>query len=166
MSGPALDARFWAKVDKTDAGCWLWTGALNSRGYGCVGRDGRRFLTHRYAYEALVGTIPEGLTIDHLCGVKACCNPEHLEPVSGAENTRRARALLTHCPRGHEYTAENTYRNGAGHRYCRECSLSKRRVQHPDRRRRENRSPKYAEALRRRSAPQQVELDLFESRTA
>lgn len=70
-----LNARFWAKVDKDDTDCWLWTGCLNSCGYGCWAVNGKSQLTHRLAYEALVGPIPEGLTIDHLCRVRACCNP-------------------------------------------------------------------------------------------
>src|SRR5690606_13797613 len=80
-----LTDRFWKKVTKTEADCWEWTGALNSRGYGCVGIDSKRYLTHRVAYEALVGPIPEGLTIDHLCRNKVCCNPAHLEPVTARE---------------------------------------------------------------------------------
>lgn len=95
--------RFWAKVTKTET-CWLWTGAVTSRGYGCVGIGGKRYLTHRVAYEALVGPIPAGLTIDHVkprCTSKLCCNPAHLEPVTQAENNRRAAALITHCKRGH-----------------------------------------------------------------
>jgi len=147
MSPATLTDRFWAKVRKDKAtDCWEWAGALNSGGYGQWAVQGRSRSVHRVAYEALVGPIPEGLTIDHLCQNKVCCNPAHLEPVTAAENRRRAARLITHCPAGHEYTPENTLRNGAGHRYCRACSLPRRRVQHPDRRRRENRSPKYAAA--------------------
>lgn len=130
MTTPVLTERFWEKVSKDDTDCWLWTGALNSRGYGCWAINGRSQLTHRVAYAALVGPIPEGLTIDHLCRVKVCCNPAHLEPVSIAENTRRWAVLVTVCPAGHEYTLENTYRNGAGRRSCRECANAKRR-KHP-----------------------------------
>lgn len=172
MTAAVLDDRFWAKVTKADDGCWLWTGAVTSRGYGCVGREGRVFSTHRFAYEALVGPIPAGLTLDHLCRVKVCCNPEHLEPVTAAENVRRHAATITHCLAGHEYTPENTLRNSAGHRYCRACSLPRRRVQHPDRRLLANRSPKYAQAIRRRydqPIPLTVaegELDIAYPRTA
>ncbi len=125
-----LTDRFWSKVEKVaTTDCWLWTGALNSRGYGCWGVEGKSQLTHRLAYEALVGPIPDGLTIDHLCRVRACCNPAHLEPVSTGENTRRALSYpITVCPSGHAYTPENTLRNSAGNRHCRVCQNARRRV--------------------------------------
>lgn len=160
MTPAVLTDRFWVKVTKSSEGCWLWTGARNSRGYGQWAVGGRSRSVHRIAYEALVGPIPDGLTIDHLCRVKTCCNPEHLEAVTGAENSRRHAATITSCPRGHEYTPENTYRNGAGHRYCRECYLSAHRVQHPDRRRRENRSPKYAASTSSVDLFRAAELDM------
>lgn len=127
-----LNDRFWAKVAKDEqTDCWLWTGAVNSRGYGQWGVSGLSRSTHRVAYEALVGAIPEGLTIDHLCRVKTCCNPAHLEPVTIGENTRRARALITVCPQGHEYTPENTIvKKGTSSRSCRECQNARRRL-HP-----------------------------------
>lgn len=82
----------WIVVD--DCGCWRWTGQKNRFGYGqlTVNRDGKsRCLgAHRFSYEAHVGPIPEGLEIDHLCRVRDCVNPEHLEPVTRAENVRRS----------------------------------------------------------------------------
>ncbi len=84
------EARFWVRVQKA-AGCWLWTGDLNDRGYPTFALlHDRTVYAHRYAYELLVGPIPEGLTLDHLCRVPACVNPDHLEPVTKAENIRRA----------------------------------------------------------------------------
>jgi len=78
-----------------DAGCWLWLGALKANGYGQITtgskRDGsqtKRY-THRVAYEHFRGPIAEGLTIDHLCRVRRCANPWHLEPVTHAENCAR-----------------------------------------------------------------------------
>ena len=91
------DRLFWRKV-RADGDCWRWTGAVTSRGYGCLGRDGRTILAHRYAYVLTVGPIPDGLTIDHLCGNKRCVRPEHMEPVTGAENTRRRFRGKTHGP--------------------------------------------------------------------
>lgn len=109
--------RFWRKVTKTDR-CWLWTGSLQSRGYGCVGFGGKRYLAHRLAYEWLVGPIPDGLTIDHLCRVKACVNPAHLEPVTGAENTRRHFDSAGTCRHG----SPVVYRSSRVHsRDCAEC---------------------------------------------
>lgn len=141
-----MNDRFWAKVRKDENGCWNWTGARNSTGYGCVGVNGRRYLTHRFAYEHLVGPIPDGLTIDHLCRNKVCCNPEHLEPVTAAQNNRRAAALITHCRHGHPLAGDNLLITSAGRRNCRECTNARRRSKGPDRRRRENRSPAYERA--------------------
>lgn len=91
LGHPDLPPRFWAKVDAgAGDGCWLWTGAVTSRGYGCFVYDGRCWLTHRLIYTTLVGTIPDGYTIDHLCRVKTCVNPAHLEPVTLRENIARA----------------------------------------------------------------------------
>jgi hypothetical protein len=86
---PSLEDRLWSRVTKTDT-CWLWTGSCTTAGYGTVGRGSDEwFYVHRLAYELLVGPIPDGLTIDHLCRVRHCVRPDHLEPVTRAENTRR-----------------------------------------------------------------------------
>lgn len=129
------EERFWLKVDKT-ADCWLWTGGTN-RGYGIftVKRNIEQVYVHVYAYRLLIGPIPEGHEIDHLCHTndpscthqgeacthRRCVNPAHLEAVTKAENMRRRFARITHCPHNHEYTPENTYINKRGARMCREC---------------------------------------------
>lgn len=117
----AREHEFWQRVQKTDT-CWLWTGALNSYGYGTLSRwtDGKRrqLRAHRVAYELLVGPIPEGLVLDHLCRVKVCVNPAHLEAVTDRVNIYRAIVMPTHCPHGHRYTDR---RNGRGERVCVEC---------------------------------------------
>lgn len=127
--------RFWAKVDKDGpGGCWLWTAGRTNGGYGMFGVEGNRTVpAHRYAYELLVGPIPGGLTIDHLCRVRHCVNPAHLEAVTYAENNRRStspsalNSLKTHCPQGHAYDEANTYVAPRGDRMCRECMRARTR---------------------------------------
>lgn len=117
---------FWAKVDKTD-GCWLWTGPVDRNGYGVFSyAPSRSMVPHRWAYIELVGPIPEGLELDHLCKVRNCVRPDHLEPVTRAENMHRSdvwetNRSKTHCPQGHPYDEENTC-HSRGRRYCRACS--------------------------------------------
>ena len=86
-AGKSADQRFWEKVHKTDL-CWIWTGA-KSVGYGHFGTQQVLWTAHRYAWTRLVGPIPEGFDIDHLCRNRACVNPDHLEPVTRAVNLRR-----------------------------------------------------------------------------
>ncbi len=126
---PRLPDRFWDKViPEPNSGCWLWI-ASTSFGYGAFGM-GRNVVwrSHRLAYSALVGPIPDGLDLDHLCRTRSCCNPAHLEPVTRGENVRRGLKFnrASHCPKGHEFTAENTNhsRDPDGYlvRQCRECN--------------------------------------------
>jgi hypothetical protein len=124
--GLPLEERFWAKVRKTPD-CWLWTGStVGTWGYGQVSIGRRRIPVHRYAYELLVGPIPDGLVIDHLCRVPHCVNPAHLEPVTEQVNILRGtgitavNATKTACIHGHLFTAENTY-IWHGKRICRAC---------------------------------------------
>lgn len=112
--------------------CWTWTGALNSRGYGCVGIDGKSQLIHRVAYQLLVGPIPAGLQIDHLCQNKRCCNPAHLEPVTGKVNCERtAAARKTMCIHGHPLSGGNLIikrrPGGRAIRNCRTCQYEAQR---------------------------------------
>jgi hypothetical protein len=125
------EERFWAKVDKTDS-CWLWTAGA-SEGYGRfrVSRPTRRTLAaHRVAYEWLVGPIPDGLQLDHLCRNPSCVNPDHLEPVTNRENGRRGikGELTTHCPQGHPYSGVNLYVHPRGRRKCRQCRKEQMRI--------------------------------------
>lgn len=119
--------RFWKRIKFTDS-CWLWTGPTRSPDslYGFI-FDKKLMPVHRFSYELLVGTIAEGLVIDHLCRVKLCVNPSHLEAVTVHENTMRGisfsakNAIKTHCPKGHEYDKANTYLTPLAKRDCREC---------------------------------------------
>lgn len=115
---------------KIGDGCWEWTGRHDLGGYGVVWNKGKSRKVHRVVYRLVRGKVPEGLCLDHLCRVRHCANPDHLEPVTNQENIRRGRAGVhmserTHCKSGHEFTEENTYwhehKNGHKHRMCREC---------------------------------------------
>lgn len=121
-------ARFWGKVDKQPNGCWVWTGCIIRNGYGQC----RQAYVHRMAWEQIRGPIPPGLQLDHLCRNRACCNPDHLEPVTNRENVVRGfgptaiNARKTECKRGHAYTEENTYHYRDGRRDCRVCMKMRR----------------------------------------
>jgi hypothetical protein len=126
--------RFWEKVDKSGE-CWLWTAGKESEGYGRFKLNGKGCKAHRISYELEVGPIPEGLQIDHLCRVRHCVNPEHLEAVTQRENILRGvgitarHAQATHCPQGHEYNEANTYTNRQ-ERSCRVCNRVRHRVRY------------------------------------
>ena len=124
-------ARFMRKVVVDPSGCWLWQGWTNGKYAGFhFGRH--RVYAHRVSYEHFVGPIPEGQTIDHLCKVKLCVNPAHLEVVSYRENLTRAgswsaisnyhRPDQTKCGAGlHDWIPENWKRNGNSVK-CRLCN--------------------------------------------
>lgn len=127
------EQRFWGKVHRRAADeCWPWLASLDHSGYGRFWNGERQIMAHRVAYQLLVGPIPDGLVIDHLCKVRHCMNPAHLEPVTQGENIRRGRTretngLKIHCPKGHPYDEANTYRLD-GRRYCRACRKERRRA--------------------------------------
>ncbi len=126
----------WITFDK-ESGCWLWQGTLDRDGYARF-QYGRG---HRWAYQHFVGSIPQGLELDHLCRVRHCVNPEHLEPVTTRTNQLRGNgvsginARKTHCKRGHPFNEVNTYIRPDGHRDCRTCRRTALK-QSEDRRRR------------------------------
>ncbi len=123
-----------------NSGCWIWLGYINEGGYGHVRIGTKTHYAHRAAYEKKFGKIPDTLQIDHLCRVRCCINPDHLELVTQRENFLRGKGpegangwkggkdARTHCIKGHEYTSENTYRAPDGYRECRECRRQKRRA--------------------------------------
>ncbi len=130
--------RFWEKAfPEPNSGCWLWVGGLNQKGYGKFFYNKRPAMAHRASYEMHVGPIPDGLELDHLCRVRCCVNPDHLEPVSSSENTKRGltpalsrdrQLSKTHCPSGHPYSPENTYLRSNGDRSCRTCERDRKRI--------------------------------------
>jgi hypothetical protein len=119
---PSVTERLWARLDVGD--CWLWTGPVNPKGYGRIGDHGHLRYVHRVAYEELVGPVPPGFVLDHLCRVPRCCNPSHMEVVTHRVNILRSpitiasiRAAQTLCIRGHELE-----RLDNGLRMCRTCA--------------------------------------------
>lgn len=133
----ALAAVLGERTERTPT-CWLWTGALNRGGYGLVSFDSKRRMAHRVAYELVKGPIPKGLVLDHLCRVRNCVNPDHLEPVTNRENVLRGIGLSAiaarrnQCEKGHAYVAGSwrwklNRRTGRQYRSCRICAAAYKR---------------------------------------
>jgi len=132
------DERFWAKVDKNgpvpenrpDLGpCWLWLGAQQNDGYAQIEINDRKVMVHHF----LLSSAPKGYQWDHLCRVRHCVNPSHLEIVTPQVNTLRGtsptaqNARKTYCPNGHPFDLFNTYFDKRGSRHCRACMKERTR---------------------------------------
>lgn len=120
-------SQFLRNTHKTET-CWLWTGYVSPENRGVINfKEGKKF-AYRLGYELLVGPIPEGLTLDHLCVNPQCVNPDHLEPVTGGENSLRGSGPAannkrkTHCHKGHPFAGDNLYTKPNGRRCCRRCA--------------------------------------------
>lgn len=133
MSWSGLPERIEQKIiPEPNSGCWLWTAGLrdNSEGYGAVRYAMKTWRSHKLVYTLLREKVPEGLTLDHNCRNRICCNPDHLTPRTWKDNILRGEGVAaknkvkTHCKRGHEFTIENTYTgppNGYQIRSCQSC---------------------------------------------
>jgi len=129
----AEDGEFVSYVDAVASvaeACWLWPGYTNEDGYARKNGVG----VHRIMWELTYGPIPEGLEIDHLCRVRNCIRPDHLQAVDHRTNTMRGGTIpayngaKTHCPQGHPYDEQNTRIDRLGKRYCRACGNERRRA--------------------------------------
>jgi hypothetical protein len=140
VSAPIAE-RFWQLASVTDRmfdgePCWAWGNVPGTNGYGRTQVNGKRWLAHRVAYDLLVGPIPKGLTIDHLCRNTWCVNPAHLEAVTLRVNNLRGgnaaavNARKTHCKRGHPFDKENTHIAVGGGRVCRTCRRDYQRARY------------------------------------
>jgi len=124
-----MDAdKFWSKVNKQQDGCWIWTGAKTYEDYGVVAvktgyRKYKIVCVHRWTWEQLYGPIETGLHLDHLCKVRLCVNPDHLEPVTPKENVRRSNRVSQRpgfCKHDHDLAREGYALKRGGVR-CRAC---------------------------------------------
>ena len=140
MPKSSLLERFVQKfIPEPNTGCWLWTACCSSGGYGSIKLNGKMVGAHRVAYELFVGPIPYGLELDHVkargCVGSVCVNPQHLEPVTHQENTRRGEVGShnrdkTRCPAGHLYDEANTFESSHPGRRCRECHRERNRARY------------------------------------
>lgn len=120
-------------VPEPNSGCWLWLGDVAPHGYGRIMINGKRIGAHRYSYQLYKGAIPDDFQIDHLCRVRSCVNPDHLEAVTGRINVLRGKTIVaenarkTHCSRGHPYSGANLSIKTEGgkfrQRVCRACAV-------------------------------------------
>ena len=125
---PSIEWVLANSIPVPESGCWLWLGAT-SKGYGTINVSGKNVRVHRFVYEAMRGPIPPGLFTDHLCRVRCCINPDHMEPVTNKENVLRGigrtavNARKKYCKNGHPFDENNTFKVRKG-RECHKCRLA------------------------------------------
>lgn len=126
LDKPSVEERFFAHVSEGPGGCWLFDKS-NDKGYAAFNVDSTPIEGHLWCYRFLIGEVPDGLTLDHLCRVRCCVNPWHLDPVPHRVNILRGvgpaavNAKRTQCVNGHPFTRANTYVTPNGRRQCRAC---------------------------------------------
>lgn len=132
---PLLWKRLEPKVNKIPGGCWIWTGYINSWGYGEIGFRYTSWRVHRVAYWRFKGPIPPKMQVCHSCDTPACCNPDHLWLGTNKQNHMDARAKkrcraqkITHCPRGHDYAEHGFIVEKTGWRQCKICNRGRLRL--------------------------------------
>jgi len=125
-----------------NSGCWLWLGKVDKAGYGRMRFHCDELYAHRVSYEVFKKAIPKHLELDHLCRVRCCVNPDHLEAVAHQENIARGRSHWrdkTHCPKGHPYSGNNLFLDSLGKRRCMTCYEARKvrlREEHKERKER------------------------------
>lgn len=126
--------RFMSRIEVAPDGCWIWQSTINNQGYGVIAFEGKARKAHRFAHEVFIGPIPEGFDVDHLCRVRSCANPEHLEAVTHRENVLRGvgraaqGARQETCVKGHPFDSTTVRPNGRGQRVCRTCNNERNRA--------------------------------------
>jgi len=118
---PVMSERLLLRITYRGPGCWIWSGQIDRQGYGRLGGK----MAHRLTYQEVVGQIPANHHLDHLCRNRDCVNPSHLEPVTNAENVRRAAQARERCKRDH-LLSEHGVIWSDGARHCRACHRERR----------------------------------------
>ena len=115
--------KFSKKFSIVENGCWDWIGLPRNKNTtrGVFYYKYKHYSAYKFIYEQIYGSVPDGLTLDHLCGRPVCVNPKHLEAVTQAENVRRYNEKITHCPRGHEYKNIPKWAAKRNRKYCNPC---------------------------------------------
>jgi hypothetical protein len=130
---PMMERFFEKVIFEPNCGCWLWEGTWSPDGYGYFHVEGRKMkVAHKFLYEREIAPVPEGMELDHLCKLRCCVNPQHLEAVTHAVNISRGQSgsynkNKTHCRNGHPYSGDNLRTTASGERVCRTCCRERMR---------------------------------------